>query len=81
MGGARYPGRDRGPDVGRRAGRGEQRVTELGPVPSGLDSSLAEQFRQTGSLEGPVRLFEQAPIIGASTQSAELAAEAWLVKQ
>lgn len=48
---------------------------------SGLDPSLAAQFRQAGNLDGPVRIFEATPIIGASTQAAQLAAEAWLVKQ
>ena len=47
---------------------------------SGLDSSLTEQLRRTGHVDGPVRAFEATPVVGESTQAAYLDAEAWLVK-
>jgi sulfate permease, SulP family len=47
---------------------------------SGLDRALAQQFRETASLEGPVRVFSATPIIGESTQAARLAAGTWLVR-
>jgi SulP family sulfate permease len=48
---------------------------------SGLQPSLTEQLRRTGSIEGPVRAFEATPVIGESTQAAYLDAEAWLVRR
>jgi SulP family sulfate permease len=48
---------------------------------SGLQPSLTERLRRTGSIEGPVRAFEATPVIGESTQAAYLDAEAWLVRR
>jgi SulP family sulfate permease len=47
---------------------------------SGLQPDLTERLRRTGSVEGPVRAFQATPVIGESTHSAYLDAEAWLVK-
>lgn len=46
---------------------------------SGLEPSLTERLRRTGQLDGPVRVFEATKIVGESTLSAYLDAEAWLV--
>jgi sulfate permease, SulP family len=48
---------------------------------SGLQPSLTERLRRTGSIEGPLRAFEATPVIGESTQAAYLDAEAWLVRR
>ena len=48
---------------------------------SGLQPSLTEQLDRTGSIEGPVRAFEATPVVGESTQTAYLDAEAWLVRR
>ena len=47
---------------------------------SGLDPSVTERLHHTGRLEGPVRLFEATPLVGESTQAAQHAAQAWLVR-
>ena len=46
---------------------------------SGLDHGVAEQLQRTGHVDGPVRVFEATPVVGESTHSAYLDAEAWLV--
>lgn len=48
---------------------------------SGMDHAVAEHFRRSGRLDGPVELFEATPIVGASTEAARAAAESWLVTQ
>jgi len=48
---------------------------------SGLQPSITERLRRTGTIEGPVRTFEATPVVGESTQAAYLDAEAWLVKR
>ena len=48
---------------------------------SGLQPSLTERLRRTGTIDGPVRTFEATPVVGESTQAAYLDAEAWLVKR
>ena len=48
---------------------------------SGLKPDLIERLRRTGSVQGPVRAFEATPIVGESTHTAYLDAEAWLVKK
>jgi SulP family sulfate permease len=48
---------------------------------SGLEPSLTERLRRTGHLDGPVRAFEATPVVGESTETAYLDAEAWLVKR
>ena len=48
---------------------------------SGLQPSLTQRLRRTGTIDGPVRAFEATPIIGESTHAAYLDAEAWLVKK
>jgi sulfate permease, SulP family len=47
---------------------------------SGLDSSVTEQLRRTGHVDGPLRAFEATPVVGESTRAAYLDAEAWLVR-
>jgi SulP family sulfate permease len=47
---------------------------------SGLDPSVTERLHHTRRLEGPVRLFEATPLVGESTQAAQHAAQAWLVR-
>jgi sulfate permease, SulP family len=46
----------------------------------GLQPSLTERLRRTGTIDGPVRTFE-ATVVGESTQAAYLDAGAWLVKR
>ncbi len=46
---------------------------------SGVDANLGRQLRRTGRIAGPVKIFEAEPIIGQSTYSAYLDAQAWLV--
>jgi sulfate permease, SulP family len=48
---------------------------------SGLQPSLTEQLRRTGSINGPMATFEATPVVGESTHAAYLDAEAWLVKR
>jgi SulP family sulfate permease len=48
---------------------------------SGLQPSLTERLRRTGSIDGPARAFEATAVIGESTQAAYLDAEAWLVRR
>jgi SulP family sulfate permease len=48
---------------------------------SGLQPDLTERLRRTGSVEGPVRAFEATRVVGESTHTAFLDAEAWLVKK
>src|SRR5215467_2901786 len=48
---------------------------------SGLDPHVAERLRHTGRLDGPVCTFEATPLVGASTEAARHAAQAWLVKK
>jgi sulfate permease, SulP family len=47
---------------------------------SGLDPGLTEQLRRTGHVDGPVHAYDATPVVGASTQAAYLAAQAWLVR-
>ena len=46
---------------------------------SGVDANLGHQLQRTGRITGPVKIFEAEPIIGQSTYSAYLDAQAWLV--
>ena len=46
---------------------------------SGVDANLGHQLKRTGRITGPVKIFEAEPIIGESTYSAYLDAQAWLV--
>jgi SulP family sulfate permease len=48
---------------------------------SGLQPSLTQRLRRTGTIDGPVRAFEATPVVGESTHAAYLDAEAWLVKR
>ena len=48
---------------------------------SGLQPDLTERLRRTGSIQGPLRAVEATPVIGESTHTAYLDAEAWLVKK
>ena len=50
---------------------------------SGVDSALAGQIEHSGrfGLDGPVRVFEAEPVVGASTLAALEEAEAWLVSR
>src|SRR5262249_55252315 len=48
---------------------------------SGPDPRVAGGPRHTGRLDGPVRTFEATPLVGASTDAARHAAQAWLVKK
>jgi sulfate permease, SulP family len=48
---------------------------------SGLQPDLTETLHRTGSIEGPVRAFEATPVVGESTHTAYLDAEAWLVSR
>ena len=44
---------------------------------SGLQPDLTERLRRTGSVEGPLRAVEATPVVGESTHTAYLDAEAW----
>ena len=39
---------------------------------SGLQPSITERLRRTGTIEGPVRTFEATPVVGESIQAAYL---------
>jgi SulP family sulfate permease len=48
---------------------------------SGLRPDLTERLRRTGSIQGPLRAVEATPVVGESTHTAYLDAEAWLVNK
>jgi SulP family sulfate permease len=48
---------------------------------SGLRPDLTERLRRTGSIQGPLRTVEATPVVGESTHTAYLDAEAWLVSK
>ena len=48
---------------------------------SGLKPDLTERLRRTGSIQGPLRAVEATSVIGESTRTAYLDAEAWLVNK
>jgi SulP family sulfate permease len=48
---------------------------------SGLRPDLTERLRRTGSITGPLRAVEATPVVGESTHTAYLDAEAWLVSK